>query len=610
MGRCAGVKIARHAVGFAEKVKFRVSIFQTRLSNSSGVVTRRAVFQTVCGLTPLGWQLQAAEDKVSEAGSVVDRLLDRVIASEQKMMKILTERNPIVETYIQEERGLSSSSKEGRDHYFLGRMVLINSVNYVSFVKRSVEAPVIAEVKTRLRLPFLKKSGPVVESPEQVTFLPVGFAQMAIMDSKSFDRKTYKFDFVRREFLGEVRCLVFDVAPIVQDQAGKFLGRIWVEDQDACVVRMNGTYTLRSEEGVYFHFDSWRVNTAPGIWIPSVIYVEDTVTQKDGPGGRTAARFKGQTRFWSYDSQSKRKLEELTSILVESEGQVKDSDGKQEVSPLEGQRRWEREAENNVMERLEKIGLIAPQGEVDKVLTTVVNNLIVSNELDVDTQCRLLLTTPLETFTIGHTVAISRGLVDVLPDEASLALVLAMELAHIALAHPTRTEYSFNDRTMVEDETVLDQFRFSRTPAEVASAMKKATVLLANSPYKDKLGGAGLFLKALQQKSSSLPRLIQATLGNDLTMYLKTPEFIELLEKAPAIEDSKLEQIAALPLGSRVKLEPWGNQSYLMKTRSIALLSAREKMPFEVAPVNLNLNRLSVGKKPRTETINEPGRPK
>jgi len=561
-------------------------------------------------MTPLGWQLQAAEEKVSEASSAVDRLLDRVVAAEQRMMKILGERNPIVETYIQEEASPSGSSKDGRDHYFLGRMVLINSVNYVSFVKRSIETPVITESKAKVRLPFFKKSGPVVESPEPVAFLPVGFAQMALIDSKSFDRKTYKFDFVRREFLGEVRCLVFDVAPIVQDQAGKFLGRIWVEDQDACVVRMNGTYTFRSEEGVYFHFDSWRVNSAPGVWVPAVIYVEDTVSQRDGAGVRTLARFKGQTRIWSYDSQSKRKLEELTSMLVESEGQVKDSDAKQEVSPLEGQRRWEREAELNVIERLEKIGLIAPRGEVDKILNTVVNNLIVTNELDLEAQCRLLLTTPLETFTIGHTVTISRGLVDVLPDEASLALVLAMELAHIALAHPTRTEYSFNDRTMVEDETVLERFRFSRTAEEVASAMKKATVLLANSPYKDKLGGAGLFLKALQQKSPSLPRLIQATLGNDLTMYLKTPEFMELLAKAPQIEDSKLEQVAALPLGSRVKLEPWANQSYLMKTRSIALLSAREKMPFEVAPVNLKLTRLAATSAPKTDAMVEPGRPK
>lgn len=558
-------------------------------------MTRRNILQTISGIAPFSCSIGSAavaDSTETKPNSTVDILLDRVIASEQKMMKTLAERTPILETYIQEEAPTGGVARESRDHYFLGRMMLLNSVNYVSFIKRSVAAAPVLEAKARLKLPFLRKSAVVADSPEQVAFLPVGFAQMALIDSKSFDRKTYKFDYVRREFLGEVRCLVFDVSPLAQDQPGKFIGRIWVEDQDACIVRLNGTYTFRSEEGVYFHFDSWRVNAGPGVWIPAVIYVEDSVAQADGSGGKGgAARFKGQTRIWSYDTQSNRRMEELTSILVESETKIRDSETSQEVSPIEGQRRWEREAEWNVIERLEKIGLIAPRGEVDKVLNTVVNNLILTNSLEFEAQCRLLLTTPLETFTIGHTLVISRGLVDVLPDEASLALVLAMELAHVALAHPTRTEYAFNDRTMVGDEAVLDRFRFSRTPDEVATAMKKASLLLANSPYKDKLAGAGLFLKALQAKSGGLPRLIQATLGNDLSMYLQTPEFTELLAKAPPIEDSKLEQIAALPLGSRVRLEPWANQTYLMKTKSVALLSSREKMPFEIAPVNIHLTR-------------------
>ncbi|MBM3762529.1 MAG: hypothetical protein FJW36_20065 [Acidobacteria bacterium] len=320
-----------------------------------------------------------------------------------------------------------------------------------------------------------------------------------------------------------------------------------------------------------------------------MVYIEDSISDKSGT--RTGAPFKGLTRIWSYDSQSRKKLDELNSMLVESETKIDDAAARTEVSPLEGQQRWEREAEFNVIERLEKIGLVAPIGEVDKVLNTVANNLIATNQLDIEAQCRLMLTTPLESFTIGNTVVISRGLVDTLPDEASLALVVAMELAHIALAHRTKTEYAFNDRTMVEDEAVLDRFRFSRTPDEVAAAMKKASSILANSPYKDKLAGAGLFLKALQGKSPALPRLIQSTLGNELSSYLRTPEFIELLEKAPPIEDAKLEQIAALPLGSRVRLEPWSNESFLMRTRAVNLLSAREKMPFEVAPVNLRLTR-------------------
>jgi len=81
--------------------------------------------------------------------------------------------------------------------------------------------------------------------------------------------------------------------------------------------------------------------------------------------------------------------------------------------------------------------LIAPKGEVDKVLETVVNNLEVTNNIDVepDVRCRVMTTTTLESFTVGHTIVLSRGLIDVLPDEASLATIIAHELSHAVLGH-------------------------------------------------------------------------------------------------------------------------------------------------------------------------------
>jgi hypothetical protein len=476
----------------------------------------------------------------------------------------------------------------------------VNSVDYVSLVKRSFTPLPAVDVKARSKFFFFKKSAAAPEAPEHVSYFPEGFAQMALIDTRNFDRKTYKFDYVRREFLGDVRCLVFDLSPVDSEQPGKFIGRIWVEDQGSFIVRINGTYTQKSQDELYFHFDSWRVNPKPGIWIPAVTYIEDAValSENAAPDAAAPVRLKAQTRIWGYDSQSTNRLDELTAILVEAGRNVDDANEAKEISPIESQRRWEREAEINVLERLEKIGLVAPFGDVDKVANTVLNNLIITSSLDLDAQCRLLLTTPLETFTLGHTIVVSRGLIDVLPDEASLALVLATELAHIALAHPTRTEYAFNDRTMVGDEAVLERFRFSRTPEEVAGASTKALAILANSPYKDKLSGAGLFLKAMKARAPRVPRLIQATLGNDLTKYLEMPEFNELLAKAPPLEDDKLEQIAALPLGSRIRLEPWANRTFLMKTRPVALLSPREKMPFEVTPVNLHLTRVAASARP------------
>jgi Zn-dependent protease with chaperone function len=81
------------------------------------------------------------------------------------------------------------------------------------------------------------------------------------------------------------------------------------------------------------------------------------------------------------------------------------------------------------------MGLLAPQGDVETVLETVVNNLEVTNNLDIQpvVRCRVLLTSTLESFTIGHTIVLSRGLIDVLPDEVSLANMRAHEMVHIVL---------------------------------------------------------------------------------------------------------------------------------------------------------------------------------
>ena len=70
------------------------------------------------------------------------------------------------------------------------------------------------------------------------------------------------------------------------------------------------------------------------------------------------------------------------------------SDQPGQISPVESARAWESEAEDNVIQRLERAGLLAPEGEVDKVLETVVTNLEITNSLDIQppVRCRILLT--------------------------------------------------------------------------------------------------------------------------------------------------------------------------------------------------------------------------
>jgi hypothetical protein len=210
----------------------------------------------------------------------------------------------------------------------------------------------------------------------------------------------------------------------------------------------------------------------------------------------------------------------------------------------------------------------------------------------VEAHCRVMLTTPIETFSIGHTIVISRGLIDVLPDEASLAMVLADELSHIALGHRTQTQFAFNNQTMLSDAELLQKFHFQRTADEMTSAGQKTIEIMKASPYQ-KMANAGLFLKELASRGSTLPRLLQANLGNQFANADAVNRLAAFAASAPALEENKIEQIAALPLGSRVKVNPWDNQVVLVKTRPISLLSAREKMPFEVTPFSLYLTRIA-----------------
>src|SRR5260370_23984028 len=107
------------------------------------------------------------------------------------------------------------------------------------------------------------------------------------------------------------------------------------------------------------------------------------------------------------------RVEELTWIAVETEKDGKDRGTTAETTPLESQRSWERQAEANIIERLEKARLLALPASVDEVLNTLINNLIASGNLQIDAKCRVLLTTPLETFSLRQTIVISRALLDV-----------------------------------------------------------------------------------------------------------------------------------------------------------------------------------------------------
>ena len=505
----------------------------------------------------------------------IDQLADRVIERERAFVVQMKHLHPLAETYIQNlKTDKESVVVPASDQYFLGRLDLSDGVEDQIFEKQT-------GLKLKSLNPF-----PSLFSRK---FMPLGFAQMVMLDS-DFQKKNYDFKFVRQEFLGEVRCIVIDVQP-KDSTGGRFLGRIWVEDRDYNIVRFNGTYSPHSRYSYYLHFDSWRLNLQPGLWLPAYVFIEESNLKSAGPL-LPGLHFKAQTRLWSYDPEPLKHDQEFADIQIDT---VRDqTDAAKEAGPVEAQRMWERSAEDNALDHLQKVGLLAPLGEVDKILQTVVNNLIITNNLQIipDVRCRVLLTSPLESFTVGHTIVVSRGLLDVLPDEGSLAMMLAHELSHIALGHRIDTRFAFNDRFFFPDENTFQRMDFARNPSEEEAADRKAMELLENSPYKDKLANAGLFLKALETRAPELTSLIRPHLGNRMEDG-KTIRMAALLSSAPQLEMQRVDQIAALPLGGRVKLDPWSNSLEMMKTKPVVLLSPQEKMPFEVTPFFPYLTRLS-----------------
>jgi hypothetical protein len=515
--------------------------------------------------------------------TTMDQVVDRVILRERDLIKFLSPRTPIVETYLQ---NLTQDPQLGPvpqdDHYFLGRMDLSESIDRSDYLDGKGKDTKDEGMEKHLLGEFTKKF--------KFQYQPLGFSWMIFVDRNDFDRQHYDFHYARREFLGDVRCLVFDLTPKKDAGRGRFLGRIWVEDQDFSIVRLNGTYARPNRNNFYFHMDSWRLNLIPGYWVPAYIYSEEGDFTA---GSKNKIAFKAQTRMWGYNLKAGTPNDELTNIRVDS---VKDdTPTAQDATPLAAEREWQQQAEDNVVERLERAGLLAPEGDVDKILQTVVNNIEITNNIELPrpVRTRVLTTSPLETFSVGNTIVVSRGLIDVLPDEGSLAMVLAHELAHIVLGHNLGSQYAFNDRMLFSDEGTYQNLGFKHIPEEETAADKKAIEMLKASPYAQKLETAGLFIKALQARAPSLSALLQAHLGNNITDNGTVTRMAALATSAPALDWNKLDQIAALPLGGRVKLNPWDDKVEIVKAQPVAITSARDKMPFEVTPFYPRLSRFN-----------------
>ena len=108
---------------------------------------------------------------------------------------------------------------------------------------------------------------------------------------------------------------------------------------------------------------------------------------------------------------------------------------------------------------------------------------------------------------------------------------------------------------------------------------------------------AGLFLKALQANSGRFPILLHGRFSNDFGSI----HVVAVQARADSHKLSKtdrLDQISALPLGSRIVLDPWSDRIEILKAAPVRLVSKAEKIPFEVTPFYPYLKRMAAPEKP------------
>ena len=525
-------------------------------------------------------------------------LIDKAIGREKEVIKTVKERAPLVETYIQNMKPdpVLGQIPES-DQHFLGRVEFGKIIGGNTY---EINKATSKGTQNNGKFGFFKNSASFLTNlggSLHLSFKEGGFVQMLLMDSNDFDRQHYVFGYVRNEFLGTTPTAVFDVTPIGGKRAtGRFSGRIWIESRDGNVVRFNGDFA-GSEKDIseYYHFDSWRTNVQPGLWLPTSFYVEES----DPKSTSRTLKFKAINHIWGYVLKVPQAESENTSMDVVGATDV--SNEASDVGPLGAQRAWVQQAEDNVITRLFQAGLLDAPSEFDKTLEALAGNILAYNNITLSRpiRCRTLLTEPLESIAIGNTIVISKGLLDttavISQDGAqqmgNLNAILAFQVAHIILAHRLDTKYAFNDRLLFPSSSVFNRIPMHHTDADNAEAAKKAIELLSAKELEGGQQYFGLYLQQLQARVKSLQALNEPMIGDGLVKSDNDPTFwlAALMPKAPKLDMKDLKQQAAMPLSNFLRRDPWTDQVLVMHSSYEPLLAASDKMPFEVTPVYLKL---------------------
>ncbi len=425
-----------------------------------------------------------------------DEIIRHVFDGERATIAAFAKGQPIVETYLQSLDPETIAEAPIDDAYFLGRVDL------------NADSPDGGINQTLLFGNTDRDRRVRVSNGQRWPLTPDGFVSMLFPDINNFDEDDYELKTQNLERLGNTNCVRFLVSPKNPKLAGYFVGDIWVETSHFRIVRIKGTFTPKrfgffakyfdvrgiSYLGMYLHFDSWREEAAPGIWVPSYTYFDENRTWGNATGQLVSSfRYRGHVLAWGYQGPPA------------DLGQAPATDQTARTT-------------GSLLARLQSDGLLANPGEVEASLTGIVRELRAVNNLGgPEVDCRVLLTTPVELFSVESTVFISRGLLNLAPGHSVLTVLLATELAHILLGHSqgvgVTTTSLFSGRT-----SDFGGFGIRRTVAEEAAAANRVKLLLNHPQYANAISETDAFLSQLALQSSQIPNLVRARFGLGLVM--------------------------------------------------------------------------------------------
>ncbi|MFI5069322.1 MAG: hypothetical protein ACHP8A_00410 [Terriglobales bacterium] len=402
------------------------------------------------------------------AGMTHEQLTKRIFEGERAMISELRASRPVLETYIQSLWTDSEGQSPIDDAYFL------STVNFMRGSEESGDGR--PGYQTFLAGQTARSRKIRLNNGDRVAVIPDGYLDMLFIDLEDFDADTYDLSFVHETNCNDSSCLMFSVMPRARISHGRFKGQIWVETSNFKIVRIRGTFTpvktqhlnLRTLFGVggiplYFHFDSTREEVSPGIWLPSYSYFDENRTwQQIDKNASTDLHYRGHILMWGYKD-----------VGVEADANENHK--------------------SDLMRRLEQDKLLANAGIVEEGLNSILHRILAANNLDMPAiECRLLLTTPVEMFHVGHTIILSRGLLNIVPDGSVIPVLLTHEIAE-----------------MLAEKSVLstksDQILWQKT-----------LEMVEHAGYAKGVGYTSLLFAQLAEHSKQIPNLLHPRSGLSL----------------------------------------------------------------------------------------------